>query len=173
MISHNGLSVLPKQRFSGQISRFGCISHFFRAFAPQFVSYHFGIRFSIVRIGKSRSPFLVKTPIACLVFRSHLLLSVLRFTVRRRAKSALSSHSEIDGSFLLCYSFCKFIRKSSFLRHRRTFYERAASMKRLLSLLFLCAVLMLTSCASSPQEDDPMPQLIIGGSPYAPYFYAV
>lgn len=46
-------------------------------------------------------------------------------------------------------------------------------MKRLLSLLFLCAVLMLTSCTSSPQEDDPMPQLIIGGSPYAPYFYAV
>lgn len=44
-------------------------------------------------------------------------------------------------------------------------------MKRLLSLLFLCAVLMLTSCASSPQEDDPLPQLIIGSSPYAPYFY--
>ena len=46
-------------------------------------------------------------------------------------------------------------------------------MKRLLFLLFLCTVLMLTSCASSPQEDNHMPQLIIGGSPYAPYFYAV
>ena len=37
-------------------------------------------------------------------------------------------------------------------------------------LLALCA-LLCTACVLSEPADEPLPQLVIGGSPYAPYFY--
>lgn len=40
-----------------------------------------------------------------------------------------------------------------------------------LPLLLIFCALLCPACTSSEPSDEALPQLVIGGSPYAPYFY--